>query len=170
MIIEALKTIGVVEVPGPADSPTIMGWAAEVGVRDVYTGDDIPWCALWMAVIAKRAGKPPCPGRPRDALWAANWARWGQAVNHDDARLGDIGVFRRPSGGHVGLIVGRDAGTSKRPPCFHVLAGNQSDAVNVAPIDVARLVAVRRYYAVGMPSNVRVVTLKPTGAVSRNEA
>lgn len=57
MLQEARKLFGTKEVAGPADNPLILGWAKEVGLAKSYNYDAIPWCGLFMAVVAKRAGK-----------------------------------------------------------------------------------------------------------------
>jgi uncharacterized protein (TIGR02594 family) len=119
MIVEALKLYGTLETPGSVNNPTIIAWAKEVGgeVEDIYKADSIPWCGLFMAVVAKRAGKEI----PKHPLWALSWSAFGAKV--PDAALGDVLVFVRNGGGHVGLYVGEDASA------FHVLGGNQSDRV-----------------------------------------
>jgi uncharacterized protein (TIGR02594 family) len=134
MIVEALKLYGTMEKPGTADNPIIIGWAKEVGgeVADVYRADSIPWCGLFMAVVAKRAGKEP----PKHPLWALSWSAFGAKA--DTPALGDVLVFTRGTGGHVGLYVGEDA------TAFHVLGGNQSDRVCIARIAKARLYAAHR--------------------------
>ncbi len=55
MLVEALKIYGIVEIPGKKSTQSIMDWAKEVNCADVYTNDDIPWCGLFMWVVAKRA-------------------------------------------------------------------------------------------------------------------
>ena len=105
-----------------------------------------------------RAGKP-LPDKP---LWARNWLNWGTAVQIPE--LGDVLVFSRESGGHVGLYVGEDAGT------YHVLGGNQGDAVSIRRLAKNRLLGTRRFYRVGPPANVRRVRLCVSGALSTNEA
>jgi uncharacterized protein (TIGR02594 family) len=111
MLLEALKLHGTVEVPGKASSPVILGWARELGLSRVYTADAIPWCGLFMALVAKRADKPV----PRNPLWALNWSTWGDDGGQPE--LGDVLTFIRTSrdrdgnlrtGGHVGLYVGED--------------------------------------------------------------
>ena len=52
---EALGTHGVRETAGARNTPEIMAWAKEVRFERDYTADSIPWCGLWMSVIAKRA-------------------------------------------------------------------------------------------------------------------
>ncbi len=160
MLVEALKLHGIRETQGPRNTPEIMAWAAEVGggLEKVYTADRIPWCGLFMAVVAKRAGKSPCA----QPLWARAWASWGTASPR--AALGDVLVFSRNGGGHVGLYVGEDR------TAYAVLGGNQGDAVSITWIAKERCIAVRREYRIAPPANVRPVRLKRTGALSVNEA
>lgn len=160
MVSEALKLFGTVEAAGAANSPTIIGWADEVGgkVEDVYKADAIPWCGLFMAVVAKRAGKEV----PTDPLWALNWNKFG--VRAGQPCLGDVLTFTRPSGGHVGLYVGEDA------TAYHVLGGNQSDQVCFTRIAKLRLSGVRRPRYNVQPATVRPFILQGGGQLSKNEA
>jgi uncharacterized protein (TIGR02594 family) len=160
MIVEALKLFGTLETPGSANNPTIIAWAKEVGgeVADVYKADSIPWCGLFMAVVAKRAGKE-IPNHP---LWALSWSAFG--AKSPTAALGDVLVFVRNGGGHVGLYVGEDSSA------FHVLGGNQSDRVCITRIAKNRLYAARRPLYRVQPANVRPIHLEATGALSLNEA
>lgn len=158
MIVEALKLYGTKEIVGKEHNPVIIGWAKETGLESVYTADEIPWCGLVMAVIAKRAGKE-IPVAP---LWALNWAKFGVEVQ--SPMLGDVLTFRRPGGGHVGLYVGEDK------ICYHVLGGNQGNAFNIARIEKSRLYRVRRpVYSIAQPPNVRKIYLSATGSISKNE-
>jgi uncharacterized protein (TIGR02594 family) len=157
LIAEALKLYGVTEARGTADNPSIVAWAREAGCP-AYRVDSQPWCGLFMAVIAKRAGKPI----PDGPLWALNWQHFGTASPRPS--LGDVLVFQRPSGGHVGLYVGEDA------TAFHVLGGNQGDRVCILRVGRDRLKTVRRPVYASMPATVRPVHLAATGAVSTNEA
>lgn len=160
MLVEALALYGTRETAGPGNTPAIMEWARGLGgnVAKVYTADSVPWCGLFVAHIAARAGKP----LPASPLWARAWATWGTASPR--AALGDVLVFVRNGGGHVGLYVGEDAGA------YHVLGGNQGDAVSIVPIAKDRCIAVRRLYAIAAPPNVRPIFLKRSGALSTNEA
>ena len=159
MLEEARKLYGTFEAPGPADNPVILGWAKETGLAKVYNDDAIPWCGLFMAVVAKRAGKPVVEG----PLWARNWAKFGKAA--DRAQLGDILVFRRAQGsGHVGLYVGEDYGA------FHVLGGNQSDGVTITRIARDRCIAIRRPAYRKAPASAKPVQLAANGVLSTNEA
>ncbi|WBX86327.1 TIGR02594 family protein [Sphingosinicella microcystinivorans] len=159
MLEEARKLYGTFEVAGPADNPVILGWAKETGLAKVYNDDSIPWCGLFMAVVAKRAGKPVVEG----PLWARNWAKFGKLA--DQAQLGDILVFRRAQGsGHVGLYVGEDYGA------FHVLGGNQSDGVTITRIARDRCIAIRRPAYRKAPASAKPVQLAANGVLSTNEA
>ncbi len=160
MLVEALKEYGTLESPGSINNPKIIGWAKEVGenVEDVYKADSIPWCGLFIAVVAKRAGKKV----PKDPLWALNWGTFGKYS--PEPMLGDVLVFTRNGGGHVGLYVGEDE------TAYHVLGGNTSDQVKIARIAKSRLYTSRRaLYLIGQPTNVRKIHLKSSGSLSENE-
>ena len=178
VIVEGRKLIGVVETPGPKNNPIIMGWGAEVGVDALgyrYTEDAVPWCGLYVAAVAKRAGKQI----PFGPLYALNWSKFGEPVAerkglsvdaplvyHGDRRpsLGDVLVFRREGGGHVGFYIGEDDNY------FCVLGGNQSDSVSITWIAKSRCVAVRRPAYTSPPESVKPYRLGRSGAISRNEA
>lgn len=161
LLVEARALYGVTETPGPANNPVIMAWAKEVGLEKTYPNDATAWCGLFMALIAKRAGWEVVGG----PLWARNWANFGRRVEEKDAALGDVVVFSRETGGHVGLYVGEDASA------IHVLGGNQSDAVTITRIARSRLIAVRRpKWKVSQPAGVIKRRLAATGVLSTNEA
>jgi len=158
MIVEAVKLYGTLEVPGEGDNPKILAWAKEVDLANTYTHDSIYWCGLFMAVVAKRAGKEV----PFGPLWALNWSKFGVKVE-DGAKLGDVLTFRRSGGGHVALYVGEDADT------YHVLGGNQADSVNITRILKPRLHSIRRPVYNVQPVNVRKIFLGEDGIISENE-
>lgn len=160
---EAVKLYGIKETPGPDDNPVILDWAKEVNraVAGWYVDDSSAWCGLFCAVIAKRAGYQPPDGF--DAIRAKSWSKWGMPVQVP--MLGDILVFSRDGGGHVGLYVGEDK------DAYHVLGGNQSDMVKVSRISQNRLIAARRSPTTGsLPRSIRRVGLHPSGSLSKNEA
>ncbi len=162
MLLESIALYGVTEVPGSADNPVIMEWAKEVGVSGWFPNDATPWCGLDMGVCAYRAGWPI----NKQLLSALSWAEWGNHVPTGDEMLGDVLVFKRTGGGHVGQYIGE----SKTK--FLVLGGNQSDMHGFTWIDKSRLFAARRApWRVAQPTNVRKVYLDDSGVVvSRNEA
>jgi uncharacterized protein (TIGR02594 family) len=156
MLIEALKLFGTQERPGNTDNPEILGWADEIQAVG-YKADEIPWCGLFMGVVAKRAGKSV----PENPLWAKNWAAWGDAVQ---PQLGCVMVFTRAGGGgHVGLYIGEDKES------YHVLGGNQGDSVSIMRIRKERAIASRASYKIP-PSNARPIILSAVGDMSTNEA
>lgn len=161
ILVEALNNYGVVEGAGDANNPLILEWAKELNgwIGEWYTQDSVPWCGLFVAICAKRAGF----GFNQKALSAREWVNWGQPVT--DAMLGDVLVFQRPEGGHVGLYAGEDG------ECFHVLGGNQHDMVCITRVDKSRLIAARRcQWKIDQPANVRRIWLAADGAISGNEA
>lgn len=160
MLLAALALLGTVETPGAASSPVIMGWAHELGLSEAsYPGDEVPWCGLFMGKVALDAGQ----ARPPVLLRAHSWAGFG--VEQKVAMLGDVLVFERQGGGHVALYIGEDNSA------YHVLGGNQGDAVTITRIAKDRCIAVRRaVYAGDQPDNIRRIVRSPAGALSTNEA
>src|SRR3954468_7341753 len=158
MILEALKLFGTVEGAGSQDNPTILAWAAEVGLTKTYSHDSIPWCGLFVALVANRAGKEIV----ESPLWALSWADFG--VPSPSPMLGDVLTFKRNGGGHVALYVGED------DKSFHCLGGNQSDKVCITRIAKSRLYRARRPAYNTTPENVREIVLAANGKLSTNEA
>ncbi|MGV3705444.1 MAG: TIGR02594 family protein [Arcticibacter sp.] len=160
MLVEALKHYGELEHAGKGSNANILGWAKEVGVSGWYTDDDIPWCGLFVGVVAKRCGYAFSSAK---VLAAREWANWG--IQADTPKLWDVLVFVRPGGGHVGFYVGEN------DKAFLVYGGNQSNAVGFAWIDKSRLLAARRpKYKIAQPANVRKIKLSEAGILSTNEA
>ena len=142
MLMEAMKNMDVAEIVGPRHNPVILGWAKEVNapVGGWFTDDEKPWCGLFMAVCARRAGLEPPPGF--DAVRALSWAAWGQPAQ--SARLGYILVMPRHDargaviGGHVTMYVGENQ------THYFCLGGNQNNRVSIMPIAKARISSIRR--------------------------
>jgi len=159
---EALRWYGTLELPGDENNPVIIEWAKEVGgwISEWYTQDEIPWCGLLMALCAKRASFP----FNQKALSALEWCNWG-LPRLGSCKLGDVLVFRRAKGGHVGIYVGEDS------QAFHVLGGNQSNMVCITRIAKDRLVAARHCpWRTAPPDNLRTIKLAANGTISENEA
>jgi len=130
----AKSLIGVREVRGAGDNPTILRWAEMVGgwARSYYKRDSIPWCGLFVGVCFVMAGIRPSPDALRAKAWAKNWPD-GRRLR--EPCFGSLLVFSRRGGGHVGFYVSEDK------HYFHVLGGNQSDAVNIKRISKSRHIA-----------------------------
>lgn len=159
ILVEAIKLYGTKEIVGPQHNPKIIQWADELGLKKTYTNDEIPWCGLFIGICAKRAGKQLV----KSPLWARDWSNWGTKV--DVAMLGDVLVFSRNGGGHVGLYVGEDE------KAYHVLGGNQGDQVCVVRINKDRCIAIRRTkWKTAQPEEVKQIFLDAKGNLSTNEA
>lgn len=162
---EGLKLLGTVEVAGNGNSPTIMGWRDELNGAGWpivgFSGDAVPWCGLFAAVVAHRARKPVVAS----PLWADNWRKWGISVVAADASLGDLVTYSRPGGNHVAFLIGEDAAGYD-----HVLGGNQSDAVNIMRIARSRRTSVRRPAYANRPAAALPRKVAATGLVSVNES
>lgn len=158
IISEALKLHGTLEKKGVGSNPVILSWAKECGLSSVYNDDSIPWCGLFVAVVVKRTDREPV----KSPLWARSWAQWGEESK--TASLGDILVFSRGTGGHVGFYVAEDK------DCYHVLGGNQSDAVTITRIRKDRCIAVRKPVYNSRPASAKPYHVAATGAVSTDEA
>lgn len=154
----ARAKIGVREVPGTSNSPTIMGWAQRLGSRVLgmaYGSDSVPWCGLFVAQCMAEASLRP----PPIAVRAKAWATWGVPCK---PQKGAVLVFERQGGGHVGFYAGETHNA------YQVLGGNQGDAVSLALIVKDRCVAVR--WPAGYPENAERVMLAAGGPLSMNEA
>jgi uncharacterized protein (TIGR02594 family) len=159
ILVEAVKHIGVKEIVGKQDNPTILSWAKALGLEKVYTNDEIPWCGLFVAYCAHASGLPVV----KHPLWALNWNKYGNVAKVP--MLGDVLTFTRNGGGHVGIYVGEDA------THYHVLGGNQNNSVSVSRIAKDRLSQARRTaWKIAQPASVRVVHLAAKGVVTTNEA
>lgn len=159
ILIQARNLIGTKEIVGKFHNKTILNWAKEIGLEEVYTNDEIAWCGLFIGYCAYKAKLEVV----KDPLWALNWNKFG--TKQTVAMLGDILTFKRNGGGHVGLYVGED------DICYHVLGGNQSNMVNITRIEKSRCAGIRRTtWKVSEPKDVRVVQVSSTGFISKNEA
>jgi len=152
----ARARLGVREIPGPKHSAVILGWLARLKswIRD----DETPWCGIFVASVMQEAGLPYPDQYPR----AKAWADWGANLRSTHVAPGAVLVFARQGGGHVGFYVGEDA------TAYHVLGGNQGNAVNVTRIAKARCIAIR--WPRGEPVSGGPVQLAQNGELSRNEA
>lgn len=159
---EAMRLYGTAEVVGKGSNKTIIEWRDELNAAGVkitgYGDDDIPWCGLFAAIVVHRAGKQVV----KDPLWARNWSLFG--TKSPKAGLGDVLVFERGSGGHVGFYVAEDAAA------YHVLGGNQSNKVCITRIEKNRCIAVRRPVYNNAPASVKSYLVKAAGGLSTNEA
>ena len=162
-LLYARSLLGTREAAGAANNPTIMGWARRLGSKVlgiIYNADSVPWCGLFVAACMDAGGSIAAPPI---AVRAKAWATWGANLRPERLAAGAVLVFERAGVGHVGFYVGEDA------THYHVLGGNQGDAVTIARIAKTRLVASR--WPRGVPVVGRRVLLSAAGApVSTREA
>lgn len=180
VITHGLTLLGTNEVPGRGSNPTITAWRDELnrahpGLIQGYSDDSVPWCGLFVALVCHRAGKPTL----HNPLWARNWVNFGEpvATNHGSdirpllsfepdakASLGDVLVFVREGGGHVGFYIAEDG------LHYHVLGGNQGDSVTITRVAKARCIGVRRPPMTVPPESMRPYVVSESGEISTNEA
>jgi len=157
----ARSLIGTKEIPGSANSPTIMGWIKRLGAKvlgTVVKDDATAWCGTFAAHCVASVGLTP----PPIAVRAKAWATWGANLRADRLVYGAVLVFEREGGGHVGFYIGEDK------DAYHVLGGNQGDAVSVTRILKSRCIArrwPRDVAVIGAP--IWISDVKPN--ISRNE-
>lgn len=152
----ARQYVGVREIAGPKHNKIIMGWLQRL--KSWIKDDETPWCGSFVAAVMQEAGLPYPSAYPR----AKAWADYGASLRTTHLAPGTILVFSRDGGGHVGFYVGEDA------TAYHVLGGNQSNAVNITRILKSRCIATR--WPKGEPVIGGPVRLAANGQVSRNEA
>ena len=133
-LIEATRLVTTREIKGPEHNPVIMNWAKDLNVG--YASDEVAWCGLFVGHCI--GSQLPDEGLPSKLLGAQTWKRFGHRVK---PQFGSVLVFWRskPTSwkGHVGFYWGEDK------THFHVLGGNQSNAVNVKRITKKRLIDAR---------------------------
>ncbi|SHE79814.1 TIGR02594 family protein [Loktanella atrilutea] len=122
---------------------------------------EIPWCGAFVATCHRLAS--PGIAIPDNPLGARNWGTFGVPCA---PTLGATLTFSRPGSswsGHVGFYWGEDS------TAFHVLGGNQSNAVTVTRVAKTRFLESR--WPAGAPNPKTRVLLTTSGApLSANEA
>ncbi len=159
--LEAQRCIGVTEDTGPGSNPLIIGWGRRLGIS--YTDDEVPWCGLFAAHCIGLT--MPGEALPTNPLGARAWSGFG--VPCPVPQPAAVMVFWRKSPasglGHVAFYVGEDANS------YHILGGNQSNAVNVIRIARGRLVGARWPRGAPPPSGEQRIVMAD-GRLSVNEA
>lgn len=152
MLAEAMKHIGVREWSGRNRfNPEIKKWADELKAADVlswYPDDDIPWCGLFIAILALRCH--PELTMPPNVLSARNWGGrdvphgvnknaadepgWGKAgpspQDGQSVYNGSVGIMWRTHKtkswhGHIGVIF------AQNDTHIGMVGGNQSNSVSL---------------------------------------
>lgn len=144
------------------DRSALMAWLRSDG-RTLGDPAKLPWCGDAIeTAIALTLPTEPLPSNP---YLARNWLKFGVPLGKP--ALGAVMVFWRGSktgtSGHVGLYVGEDA------DAYHVLGGNQSNAITIARLDKTRLLGFRWPAKFPLPQG-GPVKLTRSGGLSTNEA
>ena len=137
-LIVARSYLGVTEVPGKGDSPTIQRWLR--GLKAWWSDDATPWCGTFVATCIRESGYHPPPHWYR----ARAYLDWGSVLR--SPRVGCVVVYERKGGGHVGFIEGRDLRGR-----LMTIGGNQADRVSVAPFESSRVLGFRWPPSVAQP-------------------
>jgi uncharacterized protein (TIGR02594 family) len=150
-LIEAARLITTREIVGPEHNPVIMNWAKDLNVG--YASDEVAWCGLFVGHCV--GSQLPEEGLPDNILGAQRWRKFGREVK---PQFGSVLVFWRgkPSSwkGHVGFYWAEDK------THYHVLGGNQSNAVNVKRLPKKRFLAARWPKSVAEGGIIRTASSK----------
>jgi len=95
----------------------------------------IPWCGTFACHVLKKNGYK-CP--PSKAS-ARSYLELGKKVSLSQARRGDLVVYARRSGGHVGFFV-KSTGRGK----IEMVSGNDGNAVKTRVRSTKGVIGVRR--------------------------
>lgn len=144
----AKSHIGLKEVPGEGDNPTIVGMFAKVG-HPYVKNDEVAWCAAFVGACLIDAGFASTK-----MLNARSYLKWGKTIPLAEARPGDIVIFWRNSPtsweGHVAVFV------SQTKTMVKVVGGNQDNAVTIQNYLKERVLGVRRPVApAALPAKVQ---------------
>lgn len=111
-----------------ADNKTLREWLKSDG-NTLGDPAQLPWCGdLMETAIALTLPLEPMIENP---YWALNWKKFGVPIK--TVSLGAIAPFEREGGGHIGMVVGHESGY------FHILGGNQKNAITITKIAKRRL-------------------------------
>jgi uncharacterized protein (TIGR02594 family) len=159
-LLEAQRAIGVTETTGPESNPLIIGWARRLRID--YRADEISWCGLFVAHCI--GFSLPMEVMPANPLGARSWGQFG--IPCPTPQPGAVMTFWRGSPGdwrgHVGFYVGEDASA------YHILGGNQGNAVNVKRFARSRFLTARWPRMALLPTG-GPRWLRADGSLSSNE-
>lgn len=164
----ALQYIGVKEIPGTKNNPVIMDMAKGLNIDDIYTNDDMAWCAVFVNHLLRISGKPidQHPKDKYDFVRALKTAplKYYEEIPLNEAKLGDIILLQRKGGGHVTILIAF-AGNN-----IIGLGGNQSNSVTFSEFDASRIVGIRRFYKTGIPASAKRYEISSSGTLSTDES
>jgi len=114
-----------------ADRATIAAFIKKSTGRSVNPAVT-PWCAAFVDAVLQSTGNGGM-----NSNWARDFLKYGTATT--EPTKGDIVVFKRGDGGHVGFYMGKDEDGN-----IKVLGGNQSNSVSVASYKSSDLLGYRK--------------------------
>jgi len=155
---EMMKVYGLHEI---RDRAALSKWLRSDG-KTLGDPATLPWCGDAMdTALALALPDEPRPGDlGKNPYWALNWMWLGKSCL---PCFGAIAAFKRPTGGHVGILVGHSKDH------YRVLGGNQSDAVTKTWVAKDRCKAIRWPATFANPK-IPLPSLKWDGTASENEA
>jgi len=136
----AEREIGVGEISGSEDNPRIVEYL--LTVFDHKQHDEVAWCSAFVSWCMTQAGY-----YSTHSALARSWCYYGLPAIKP--MIGDIIVLRRGKEawmGHVGFYAGR------RGDKILLLAGNQSNEVNISAFPASSIIAMRRPVLMIMPT------------------
>ncbi len=153
----ARAQIGTKETPGLGNTSKIITWLKNL--KSWVKDDATPWCGTFAAECLRETKL----WYPANFLAAKSFLDIATKLNNP--AYGCVVIFSRVGGGHVGFVVGKDKSGN-----LMVLGGNQSDAVNIKPFSVSRVVGYRWPSIFPNPQRFDLPILNSDGRVSTNEA
>lgn len=111
-----------------------------------------PWCAFWIGCTLEESDM-----RSTKSGMARSYLKWGEKVDLNDARPGDVGVAWRGKHddgvtGHVFYYLGRTSSGG-----ILGLGGNQGDSVSIQEFGLGKLLGVRRYRPIAKSRTARTI-------------
>ena len=135
----AFSQLGVKEIEGPVDNPTIVNYAKEAGFEWV-NDDETPWCSIFVSWVAMK-----CDLKRSQKANARSWLHVGEKTFTPEP--GDVVIFWRESPeswkGHVGFFTGY----SKDGTRIYCLGGNQGNQVAISAYPSETLLGFRKLQA-----------------------
>lgn len=130
----ASSFVGTKEIVGGQDNPLVLAMLQEDTSWPQH--DEVPWCSAFINFVCKLLSLPRS-----HSLAARSWLTIGTTIKLEEATKDcDVVVLERGAGGHVGFFDHYDPVNK----VVYLLAGNQSNEVDVAPFPVSRILGVRR--------------------------
>ena len=130
----ARQFVGLREVKGEKHNPEIIKMLGVMGrfsneARAWWRDDETPWCGLFVGYVMGKSGRFVVKEWYRAKEWASPLL-----TKLDSPAYGAIAVLSRHGGGHVGIVIGKDAQGN-----IMLLGGNQGDMVQISPFKPERI-------------------------------